>query len=253
MSYGRKGHPAWETLRKYRYAHRGYHDKPSVPENSMPAFERAIERGWGAELDVHLLKDGGLAVFHDSDLKRCTGAKGFIEDLNSAELSKLRLEGTNERVPMLNEVLEIFRGRAPLIIELKCFRENHTALAEAVCKCLDGYWGDFCVESFDPRAVREIRFLRPYICRGQLACNFFRMDETMLLWQRFALTNLLFNAVTVPDFVAYRFEDRQDRSIRRCAASGIQEINWTVRSKADMALCEADGALVIFECFDPDE
>ena len=59
----RKGHQKWEILKKYRYAHRGYHDKPVIPENSLPAFRRAIERGFGAELDVHLLKDGTLAVF----------------------------------------------------------------------------------------------------------------------------------------------------------------------------------------------
>ena len=77
----RKGHRKWEVLKKYRYAHRGYHDKPVVPENSLPAFRRAIERGFGAELDVHLLKDGTLAVFHDSDLKRCANVEGEIEDL----------------------------------------------------------------------------------------------------------------------------------------------------------------------------
>ena len=48
----RKGHRKWEVLKKYRYTHRGYHDKPVVPENSLPAFRRAIERGFGAELEI---------------------------------------------------------------------------------------------------------------------------------------------------------------------------------------------------------
>lgn len=74
----------------------GYHDKPQIPENSLPAFRRAIAHGWGAELDVHLLKDGTLAVFHDSSLSRCTGAQGMIEDLTFEELRALRLEGTDE-------------------------------------------------------------------------------------------------------------------------------------------------------------
>ena len=65
----RRGHPGWKLLRQYRYAHRGYHDKPHIPENSMAAFHRAIENGFGAELDVHLLKDGHLAVIHDASLK----------------------------------------------------------------------------------------------------------------------------------------------------------------------------------------
>ena len=97
----RKGHQKWEILKKYRYAHRGYHDKPVVPENSLPAFRRAIERGFGAELDVHLLKDGTLAVFHDSDLKRCANVEGEIEDLTLEELkhpSDLRYARIYDRI-----------------------------------------------------------------------------------------------------------------------------------------------------------
>ncbi len=118
----RKGHRKWEVLKKYRYAHRGYHDKPVVPENSLPAFRRAIERGFGAELDVHLLKDGTLAVFHDSDLKRCANVEGEIEDLTLDELKQLRLEGTDEQIPTFDEVLALFEHETPLIIELKTAR-----------------------------------------------------------------------------------------------------------------------------------
>ena len=102
---GRRNHPLWSCFRAQRFAHRGYHDKPQIPENSLPAFRRAIAHGWGAELDVHLLKDGTLAVFHDSDLSRCTGAQGMIEDLTLAELRALRLEGTDEQVPLFDEAL----------------------------------------------------------------------------------------------------------------------------------------------------
>ena len=83
---GRRDHVLWRQLKGWRYAHRGYHDKPQIPENSLPAFRRAIEHGWGAELDVHLLKDGTLAVFHDSQLARCTGEEGILEDLTYGEM-----------------------------------------------------------------------------------------------------------------------------------------------------------------------
>ena len=76
----RREHPGWKLLRQYRYAHRGYHDKPHIPENSMAAFRRAIEHGYGAELDVHLMKDGRLAVIHDASLKRTAGADVLVMD-----------------------------------------------------------------------------------------------------------------------------------------------------------------------------
>ena len=109
----RKGHPKWELLKKYRYAHRGFHDKPVIPENSLPAFRRAIEHGFGAELAVPLLKDGTLAVFHDSDLRRCANVDGQIEDLTLEELKQLRLEGTDEQIPTFDEVLAI--GPVPMM------------------------------------------------------------------------------------------------------------------------------------------
>ena len=141
---GRRNHPLWSCFRAQRFAHRGYHDKPQIPENSLPAFRRAIAHGWGAELDVHLLKDGTLVVFHDSSLSRCTGAQGMIEDLTLAELKALRLEGTDEQIPLFDGVLALFETATPLIIELKTAGNNHRALTKAVVERLDNYSGEFC-------------------------------------------------------------------------------------------------------------
>ena len=91
---------------EYDYAHRGLHS-PEVPENSIPAFERAIRAGYAIELDVHRSKDGVLMVFHDDDLERMTGASGRIEDLTLAELACLRLAETKEGIPTFDQVLQI--------------------------------------------------------------------------------------------------------------------------------------------------
>lgn len=253
MLFGRKNHPAWQVLKKYRYAHRGFHDKPLIPENSLPAFKRAIEHGWGAELDVHLLKDGTLAVFHDSSLKRCAGVEGVIEDLDREGLAALRLEGTDNPVPLFDEVLALFENTTPLIIELKTHGGNHRALTEAVCKRLDSYKGNYCVESFDPWVLRDLKELRPDICRGQLSCDFMKDDEGLSPLKRFVGTNLLTNYLTQPDFNAYKYEDRGNKMLRRSAKSGVQEVSWTIRSKKDLIECEASGSIPIFELFDPDE
>ena len=249
----RKGHQKWEILKKYRYAHRGYHDKPVIPENSLPAFRRAIERGFGAELDVHLLKDGTLAVFHDSDLRRCANVEGEIEDLTLDELKQLRLEGTDEQIPTFDEVLALFEHATPLIIELKTARGNHKALAKAVCERLDSYQGEFCIESFDPFALIDVKKFRPAICRGQLSMNF-EKDKSGLPWyKRFIAGNLLLNFLTVPDFIAYKFEDRSSYCLRSCVRVwGAQEVDWTIRTKEDMLACEAAGGIPIFLRFDPE-
>ncbi len=248
----RRNAPGWEKLLGRRYAHRGWHDKPAIPENSLAAFRRALDRGWGAELDVHLLRDGTLAVFHDSKLQRCTGEDGNIEDLDREALGALRLEGTEEPVPLFDEVLDMFEGKAPLIIELKSHEGNYKALTEAVIARLDRYRGDYCVESFDPRVLMVLRRERPAILRGQLSMDFRPGGEPLPGWQRFALRNLLMNFFTVPDFIAYRFEDRQRLALKLCRGLwGVKEASWTLRTMADLEAAEKAGAMPIFECFDP--
>ena len=91
----------WKKFQGWRYAHRGYHDKPRIPENSIPAFRRAVQCGFGAELDVHLMKDGHLAVIHDASLLRTAGADVLVEDLTAEELKQYRLEGTEHHIPLL--------------------------------------------------------------------------------------------------------------------------------------------------------
>ena len=244
----------WKKFQGWHYAHRGYHDKPRIPENSIPAFRRAVQCGFGAELDVHLMKDGHLAVIHDASLKRTAGADVLVEDLTAEELKQYRLEGTEHHIPLLEEVLPIFAGKAPLIVELKAERGNAAALAEAACALLDKYHVTYCMESFDPRCLMWLWENRPDVVRGQLSENFARHGdgENLPGVVRWVLSNLLLNCRTRPDFIAYRFEDRKCLSLRLCRSIyHAREFSWTIRSKEDMETAEQDGALVIFEQFNP--
>ncbi len=102
------------------YAHRGLHDrKAGIPENTMAAFRRAVERGFGIELDVQLTRDGEVVVFHDFDLKRICSVEGEVSDFTYKELRALSVDGTSEHIPKLSEVLEMVNGRVPLLVELK--------------------------------------------------------------------------------------------------------------------------------------
>ena len=246
-------HPGLERLRKFRYAHRGLHDKPRIPENSMVAFRLAADHGFGVELDVHLTRDGRLAVIHDSSLLRTCGHDVLVEDLTSAELAAFRLEGTDEQIPFLEEVLPLFEGCAPLIVELKPLRGNHAALAKAATDCLDRFQAEYCVESFDPRCVFWLKKNRPDVIRGQLAENFFRSTTKLSFPLRFACTHLLFNFGTRPDFVAYRYQDRRMLANRiACGLWNAQSVTWTICKPEDMIAAEQSGSIVIFEQFTPE-
>lgn len=151
-------------------------------------------------------------------------------------------------------MLELFQDRTPLIIELKAERGNHAALAEATCRMLDRYRVHYCIESFDPRCLIWLKKNLPEIVRGQLSEQFLRHGETAghgkaTMW---LLGNLFSNIAAKPDFIAYRFSDRDNLCLRWCRKFyHVQEINWTIRTKEEMEAAEAQGNLVIFECFDP--
>ncbi len=237
------------------YAHRGYHDKPAIPENSLAAFRRAIEYGLPSEFDVHLIADGSLVVFHDDDLERETGVKGSIEAYDITNLRKLRLEGTDELIPTFDEVLDLYENTGlPLLIELKCVKGNHRALAGAVAGRLDRYKGEYVVESFDPRAVNEYRRLRPEVIRGQLSQNFFRKSEGLPFYQIILLTNLMLNRITKPDFIAYKFSDRDTPALRRVIGrQGYPEVSWTIQNAEDYRAAVRGGSIPVFEKIKPEE
>lgn len=238
-------------LRRFRYAHRGLHSE-GVPENSMAAFRKALENGYGIELDVHLLKDGTLAVIHDSSLKRVTGREGNVEDLTREELKQCHLLGTEETIPEFWQVLELFQGKAPMIIELKSFAGNHAALSEAVCQAMEGYQGLYCMESFDPYCVHWLKENRPDIIRGQLSENFLRSGGPYPWIIRLIVSFYLENFLTRPDFIAHKFSDRKNLSCFLCRKLwGIQGVSWTIRSQKDLETAEKEGWLPIFEGFIP--
>ena len=250
----RRGRDSMAALRRFRYAHRGLYDKAAgIPENSLEAFSRAVAHGFGAELDVHLLRDGTLSVFHDSDIRRMTGREGYLEDLSADELKDYPLDGTAAVIPRFCDVLSLFEGTGlPLIVEIKTFRNNFAELTARTMAELDRFHVAYCVESFDPRSVAWLRKNRPEVIRGQLSCNFLKDRGKLSLAMAFATTNLLGNISAQPDFVAYKYEDKKQWAPRLCRRLyGAQGVYWTIRTREDLEIAEREGAIAIFERFIP--
>jgi glycerophosphoryl diester phosphodiesterase len=218
----------------------------------MAAFRAALEKGYGIEFDIHLIKDGNLAVIHDASLLRTTGKAGNITDLTTEELTDYHLNGTEETIPTFRQVLELFAGKAPLIIELKD-DGNSAALVDAAVKAMEGYEGPYCMESFHPMCVYQLKKRHPHIIRGQLVMNYFKETKSplhpVLKW---ILTNQAENFLTKPDFVAYRFSDRKARSnVLARKFWGLQGVSWTLKTQEEFDTAVNEGWLPIFEGFKP--
>ncbi len=229
------------------FAHRGLHEEDqSVPENSLPAFRRAVEAGYGMELDVQLSKDGQVVVFHDDTLDRACGVAARVDELDYDALQKLPLFGTEERIPLFTEVLALVGGRAPLIVELKNGYRNDE-LCEKTWALLRTYPGAYCIESFNPLIVAWFRFHAPTVLRGQLA----QLPEEYIragrkLAEGVVLGNTLLNVAARPQFIAYRIGPKP-LAVRFAEALGAMPFGWTSHS----ADSEAGRDAVIFEYYRP--
>lgn len=251
-TYCGKANPELKKLRGWAYAHRGLHSD-DIPENSMEAFRRAVKAGYGMELDIHLLADGNLAVLHDSSLARMTGVDRCIEDLSADQLSQYSLAGTDETIPLFTDVLNLVNGKVPLIVELKAQLNNYEQLCLKACEVLEQYNGVYCIESFDPRCIYWFRKHRPDMIRGQLTENFFSTPNSKVpLILKIPLVLQMFNFLTQPDFVAYRYCDRKNISdflVRKLW--GAPSVVWTLTSKEEFDAATAEDRIPIFEGFFP--
>ena len=209
------------------YAHRGLWGK-DIPENSLKAFDKAVKNGFGIELDVQLSKDNAVMVFHDYTLKRMTGAEGKISELTLNELKKLSLINSEEKIPTFKEVLELVDGKVPLLIELK--GENFdSSLCPKVAEILKEYEGIYCVESFNPLLIKNIKKYLPKVTCGQLYTNVVR-DKKKISILNILLTLMSFNFLARPDFIAYNKETRNSLPVK--IATGLfraPKFVWTMK------------------------
>lgn len=228
------------------FAHRGLHTPDKTPpENSLPAFEAAVKAGYGIELDIHITKDDQIVVFHDDELLRACGVEGRVEDKTYAELSKLKLFGTDNNIPLFSELLSKIDRDCPVIVELKRGSENRK-LCELSYALMKERGGTYCVESFDPRIVMWFRRNAPELMRGQLARDPKDMMKNTSRLNAFFVGNLLTNFLARPHFIAYGL-GHEPLTLLLCRKLGALRFVWTSRDPEN----EKRGDSVIFEFYRP--
>lgn len=226
-------------------AHRGYHDmNHAVWENTLSAFSRAVDAGFAIECDLQLASDSEPVVFHDDVLDRLCGISGKVRERTSAELGLLTVGGTADRVPKLGQLLDLVKGKVPLVIELKGqSAEEDEGFAETVLEQLEGYQGKVALMSFDHHLLKDLkRAGSPYpvglTAMGDTPEEFFRHDEAMQLGL---------------DFISYHWAHLPNSFIDAQKSRGIPVITWTVRDEKARAHTYTHADQMTFEGFDPRE
>ena len=234
------------------YAHRGLWGE-GVPENSLAAFRRAAEHGFAIELDVQLSGDGEIMVFHDYTLNRMCGIESKLCEHTAAELTQMHLNGVeSETIPTFRQVLDAVDGRVPLLIELKG-ESGNVALVPAVLKMLEGYHGTWCIESFNPLLLREVKRHAPHVVRGLLSTNLIKEKRKGSKLLNFALSALLTTFLCRPAFHAWDWRYPKRLALRAgIRMFGAASFVYTIRDKAAFDRYIEAGIYPIFEGFIPD-
>ncbi len=227
------------------YAHRGLHGK-GIPENSLTAFKAAIDKGYGIELDVQLSLDGTVMVFHDYTLSRMAGVDKKLSSLSANELKALSLANTDQYIPTFEEVLATVNGAVPLLVELKG-ETLDASLCPKVAQLLKNYKGDYCIESFNPFLLKEIRRYLPNAYYGQLYTNVCR-DKKRYSILNILLTGMVFNFLARPNFIAYNKKDRNSLPVKITTKFyKSPKFVWTVKNREEIDPAKQNGEYPIFE------
>lgn len=232
------------SLIKKPFAHRGLHND-SFPENSLPAFENAVQNRYGIELDVHLMKDGRLVVFHDDELERMTEKEGFVKELTRDMLSEYKLKDTTYCIPTLKAALDLVKGRVPLLIELKVER-NVKKIAKAFVNECEKYNGEVFVQSFHPFVLRKLYKLAPRYKRGQLS-SFFEQNE-ISYFKRFIIKRLWLLKYCHVNFVSYNHKNLPNKFCKKCK---LPIFAYTVRTEEEQKRLSDCSDNFIFENYLP--
>lgn len=161
--------------RPLNLAHRGA--STVAPENTLPAFERALALGAdGIELDVQQTRDGALVVIHDETLERTTNGKGYVRSYTLAELKQLDAgawlapEWAGTRIPTVDEVFDTLPTTAVVNLELKGVSWKSAGLEAATLALIRrrALWDRVIVSSFNPVALWRLRHAAPQLRLGLL-------------------------------------------------------------------------------------
>lgn len=225
-------------------AHRGLHDmNRECWENTLPAFERACQKGYAIECDVTISADGVPVVIHDTNLVRLTGQYGWVYRHSAKSLASMKIGRSEARIPLLRDLLDLVAGRVPLIIELKGAPRFDGPLVEAVARSLRDYPGKAAIMSFDHHLVRRFPGDAPGIPVGLTAEGL----QARAIERHFSML-----AYEI-DFVSYNVKELDNPFVAFVRDRlSLPVICWTVRTAGDVAEAARFGCQITFEGFEPD-
>ncbi len=207
-------------------AHRGVFDNKKIIENTKESFIKAIHYNYPIELDVQLTNDNKLVVFHDDNLKRLAGIDDNVQDMDSSEVTRIKLLNTDSTIPYFKDILELNKDKVLLDIEVKHTKRIKDTVYYLM-KELDGY-SNYVIISFDPRIIRYIKKKYPDVKTGLLIQS--KYDGIFKQW--ILHTNFIVK-YSLCDFVSISKKVFKNRSMMRFLKK-YPILLWTIKSSEEI-------------------
>ncbi|MFC6835459.1 glycerophosphodiester phosphodiesterase [Halomarina ordinaria] len=208
-----------------------------APENTLLAVETAAPHVDMVEVDVRRCGSGELVVFHDERLDRLTDGTGRLDRTDWRTLRELRVDGSEEGIPLLADVVDAVPAEVGLNAELK-----HDGLAREAVSLLEGFAGEVVVSSFEASALEQVR------ARSDLPLAYLfhrRFDTRRRTWRRGVRRARELGCTYLhPE---YRLCLDDDRRVVRATKAGLRVNAWTVpdrRSVRRLRRAGVDGVIV---------
>jgi len=232
-------------------AHRGLHSNDfNIPENSIPAFKKAMELNLPIELDIQLTQDNHIVVFHDYNLKRMCGINKLIKKCTLEEIKELNLLNSDYKIPLLADVLELVQGKVPILIDIKN-RNKAGKLEKLLVQELENYKGDIAIQSFNPFSIGWFAKNAPHIIRGQLHTDL--KNKKLNQMTKLLLKEIVFNFFSRPHFIAMDKNCISKRILHKSKKSKLPILFWTIKNQTDYLKLKDVCDNIIFENFIPSE
>lgn len=230
-------------------AHRGLHNS-EIPENSITAIKAAFDNNYNCEIDVQITKDNEVVVFHDENLLRLCGINKPLQEFTFSELQNFSLRNSNQKIPLLKDVLRIIEKDRFLLIELKNMSLPGKLELE-VKLLLDSVEGNIFLQSFNPFSVLWLKKNVNHIQIGLITSDF--KNEKMNAFTKFMLTRKRLLKLINPDFLALDIKMNLEelKSYKKVYRNSI--LTWTVRSTELLEKAKLFADNIIFENIAPEE
>ena len=223
-----------------------------APENTLKAYAAAIKKNYPILISVQQLDDGEIVCFSHKCLSTVTKESGYITKMSVNDVKELKVSGTNETIPTLEDALNYIKGKVPVIIDLSNdgnIGKFEQKVAEILEQYIDKYklFDSVAIMSLNPYTLEWFLNQAPWFPRILRSGKFkVKMFGSIKAKQ---LTKLKLYKVALPDYVCYNAKDLPCKHIKKVKPVGV--IAYNVKSQSEYMEVAKYCDNIVFDGFEP--